>query len=569
MAAMTNLGIDGIGDGVEIGRGGNAVVFRATQLDLHREVAVKMLQIGHDDGARRRFDRERQLMAKLQHRNIAPVLGSGYTSDGEPYLIMALYSTALDDLDPVPWSRCVDIMGQVAAAVTYAHDNGVLHRDLKPANIMLDGDRPVVLDFGIATLSDAMGTRSLALRLTPAFAPPEAFEVHEPSASLDVYALGATTHALLTGRPPFSADADGGRDGGLWAMIERVQTEAPADLRGTVPASVCAVIERSMAKTPGDRHSTAAAFAQDLASAVSPETVLVEAPRDLQIERDPTWAERSPRRRTALGAGVLIVVAVAALLAIVATRDRPPPIVEIVEAAGTRATRATEPTVAPSEPTPESAVERSPTSAPAPTTRVAPTPDAVDLIAVGLAMAMEYVGVDGAAPAKEQTCPGVLGWCIGDDVADIEAALGPKTPLRPLSNQPEQFEFRSWALPSNNTFTVGSDAAGQVLSLAMTRADGARVSLFGDTDLGVLTVDDVAGRFGEKEAVDGLSSSTLFHCLDAPQSLQVAYESLESPTDASLLGRIVSYRVFFEPTRDRFSEFDIDTSQTVPACPTT
>ena len=174
-----DLGIDGLADAEQIGMGGNAIVYRARQVDLDRWVAVKTLRLAHDPDSLRRFDRERKVMARIStHPGIAPIFFSGFTHGGDPYLVMPFYPDgSLADAPAMTWRRAADVMLAVAEAVEHAHQHNVLHRDLKPANIMVDpSGRPVVVDFGIAQVVSGTSSISTAITLTPSYAPPEAFE---------------------------------------------------------------------------------------------------------------------------------------------------------------------------------------------------------------------------------------------------------------------------------------------------------------------------------------------------------------------------------------------------------
>jgi Protein kinase domain len=267
---MVELGIAGIVDAVEIGRGGFAVVYRALQVDFQREVAVKVLTGAHlDDRNRERFDRERRALGTLSsHPNIVPVYSAGYTDAGYAYLLMP-YLTAgslqdrLDREGRLPWQDVVRIGIKVAGALDAAHRADVLHRDIKPANILTSPyGEPMLADFGIAQV-EGMRTQTASVTASIAHAAPELLSGRPPSVSSDVYALGSTMYALLTGLPAFSRITDDS----IVAVFGRIATEPVPDLRWTgVPSGLAAVIERSMAKDPGQRYPSAAAMAEALAA---------------------------------------------------------------------------------------------------------------------------------------------------------------------------------------------------------------------------------------------------------------------------------------------------------------
>ncbi len=266
--ALVDLGVEGLSEAEPVGEGGNAVVYRAREVDHDRWVAVKVLRGLGDEGALRRFDRERRAMGRLsEHEGIVTIYSSGFTEKGEPYLVMPLLPISLQDqLDRAgrtPWPEAAELMATVARTVHVAHEEGVIHRDLKPANILLSrGGAPLVADFGIATLTGrTIAAQSTAMTFTPSYSPPEVLEGAAPSKAADIYALGATLFALIAGAPPFTTD----RDESVFALMQRIATQPVADLRSLpVPDRICAVIEEAMSKNPDHRFATAADFATAL-----------------------------------------------------------------------------------------------------------------------------------------------------------------------------------------------------------------------------------------------------------------------------------------------------------------
>jgi eukaryotic-like serine/threonine-protein kinase len=202
-----------------IGRGGMGTVFLAERADGHfrQRVALKLLHGGfHDENAERRFRLERQILARLEHPNIARLLGGGLTPDGEPYFVMehvaGLPITEYCDRHRLGIEQRLELFRTVCAAVQYAHRNLVVHRDLKPGNILVTGDGQVkLLDFGIARVLepeayDQAGTmtRTGARLMTPEYAAPEQVRGEAITTATDVYALGMLLFELLTGRRPYS-----------------------------------------------------------------------------------------------------------------------------------------------------------------------------------------------------------------------------------------------------------------------------------------------------------------------------------------------------------------------------
>lgn len=201
----------------EIGRGGMAVVYEAERKfgPLKQRFALKVVKRGADtDEVIERFGVERQILATLNHPNIARLHDGGVTSDSRPYFVMEL----VDGTPIVDYARefnlsIVDrltLFSEVCAAVQYAHRNLVIHRDLKPSNILVDRDgKPKLLDFGIAKVIqqdstlDQVKTRTGSFWLTPDYASPEQVRSLTVTTSSDVYGLGVVLYELLTGRRPF------------------------------------------------------------------------------------------------------------------------------------------------------------------------------------------------------------------------------------------------------------------------------------------------------------------------------------------------------------------------------
>ena len=224
--------------GAEIGRGGMGEVFVAERADgqFEQRVAIKLLKRGMDsDAILARFLRERQILARLSHPNIARLLDGGVADDGRPYFVMeyveGLPITRYCDEHRLSISERLDLFCAVCRTVEYAHRNLILHRDLKPSNILVTSDgQPKLLDFGIARVlsSTQRGAESTltqfgARMLTPEYAAPEQFRGEAMTTTTDVYSLGAVLYELLTGRRPFHARRS------LEALSERdLECEAPS-----------------------------------------------------------------------------------------------------------------------------------------------------------------------------------------------------------------------------------------------------------------------------------------------------------------------------------------------------
>ncbi|MFC9790078.1 protein kinase [Rhodococcus sp. NPDC127528] len=261
-AVADELGAVGFGEAEEIGRGGFGVVYRCTQPALERTVAVKVLTAELDDQNRERFLREQRAMGRLTgHPNIAGVLQVGATDSGRPYLVMPYYPQgSLDSRirrhGPLTAPEVLRLGVKMAGALAAAHRAGILHRDVKPANILItDYGEPVLADFGIAHITGGFTTATGTIAGSPAFTAPEVLGGDPPTAAADVYGLGATLFAALTGHAAFER-----RSGEqVVAQFLRITSAPVPDPREHgVDDDVSAVIEHAMTRAPEDRPSVVA-----------------------------------------------------------------------------------------------------------------------------------------------------------------------------------------------------------------------------------------------------------------------------------------------------------------------
>jgi non-specific serine/threonine protein kinase/serine/threonine-protein kinase len=200
----------------EIGHGGMGEVYRAVRADgqYTKEVAVKLVRGGFDRASiLDRFRNERQILASLDHANIARLLDGGTTDDGIPYLVMELIEGApVDtycDAHKLSITLRLQLFRQVCAAVQYAHQRLVIHRDIKPSNVLVTQDGlPKLLDFGIAKILDPTGDAQTTMTqaMTPEYASPEQIRGEAITTASDVYSLGVVLYQLLTGRSPYPAE---------------------------------------------------------------------------------------------------------------------------------------------------------------------------------------------------------------------------------------------------------------------------------------------------------------------------------------------------------------------------
>ncbi|WP_039794446.1 serine/threonine-protein kinase, partial [Nocardia araoensis] len=258
----------GLSGAVEIGRGGFGVVYRCIQTALDRVVAVKVLPSEIDQESRERFLREEQAMGKLSgHPNIVDILQVDVTATGMPLIVMP-YCThgsleqLIRDQGPLTWADSLRAGVKLAGAIESAHRARILHRDVKPANVLLSGyGEPQLTDFGIARIPGGFRTSSSMITGSPAFTAPEVLKGDEPTIRSDVYGLGSTLFALLTGHAAFERQA-GER---VVAQFLRITTQPVPDLREQdIPPDVATVIEQAMSPNPRDRPASAYEFGEML-----------------------------------------------------------------------------------------------------------------------------------------------------------------------------------------------------------------------------------------------------------------------------------------------------------------
>lgn len=273
----------------ELGRGGMGVVFRATQISLNRQVAVKMILRGRlaSQADLKRFLAEASATARLQHPNIVPVYDVG-DIDGRPFFSMQLVhgQTLADRLQdgPIAEAEAARIVASAARAIGYAHRQGILHRDLKPSNILLDkNDKPHVTDFGLAKQgSDEAGlTRSGAVLGTPAYMSPEqaAGRRGNVGPASDIYALGCVLYHAVTGRPPLVSDSPVE----LVLMVLEQDPPPPRALRPSLDRVLEMIVVRCLQKPLDLRYETADELADDLEAFLNDEHVAASEGRFGQV----------------------------------------------------------------------------------------------------------------------------------------------------------------------------------------------------------------------------------------------------------------------------------------------
>jgi hypothetical protein len=270
MSLASDVVVGGCRLAAVIGRGGMGTVYRATQLALGREVAVKVVPAqGVEAGLVERFQREARTAAALEHPHLVPIYAAG-EEDGLLYLVMRLVDGA--DLGalvgregPLAATRAVAVIEQVASALDAIHAAGLVHRDVKPANVLIDGSngRAYLSDYGLMrrALERSAITRTGEWVGTADYAAPEQLLGGPVGPAADVYSLGAVLYSALTAKPPFRR--------GTIAETARAHATTPPP-RIATPQELNPVIARAMAKDPAARFATAGQLAEASHRAVDP-----------------------------------------------------------------------------------------------------------------------------------------------------------------------------------------------------------------------------------------------------------------------------------------------------------
>jgi eukaryotic-like serine/threonine-protein kinase len=375
-----------------VAQGGMGAVWRGRDLRLDRPVAVKVMAGDAliDPSAVERFDREARIVARLTHPNIVAVYDFG--SDGaDSYLVMELVEgRSVADLiavGPLSVAQALTIAAQTCDGLAAAHAAGVVHRDVKPANLIVTPAGVVkVCDFGIALLQHAVGQSRLtgsavALGSTRYMAPEQVLD-QPVDERVDLYGLGCTIYAMLTGSPPFPGDNP-------IAVVEQHVTQAPPDVRSRrpeVPADLAALVNRLLAKAPADRPADARAVAARLAAMFGEIAPAELATSDLRLAAIPGAAAIADLRVPAptgvpparsrwrtwalLAAGLMIVTA----LILVPLLGNTGPTTADVPPASAKPSSAPSPAASPAAPTPSRTVRPQPAATTKPPVIAAPNP---------------------------------------------------------------------------------------------------------------------------------------------------------------------------------------------------
>ncbi len=265
----------------EIGRGAMGAVFKGYDATLDREVAIKVLapHLVWDSQFVERFLREARVAARLHHPNIVAIYDVGQEGGWYYFVMEHLPGETLREQirrrGALPPEEVVQIAAQLASALDYAHEQGVVHRDVKPGNVIVDPDGHVTLtDFGIVKAASETHLTATGMTVgTPEYMAPEQATGGEVGPWTDRYALGVVAYEMLSGRVPFQADS-------TMALLYRIVHEPHPPLHGVrpeLPAAVDAVLGRALAKEPARRYPSAQAFVEALERALAGQEVEVVA----------------------------------------------------------------------------------------------------------------------------------------------------------------------------------------------------------------------------------------------------------------------------------------------------
>ncbi len=256
-----------------LGAGGMATVYKAYDIRLEREVAIKVIRresfpSDEMETLLKRFEREAKSLGRLSHPNIVGVIDYG-DYEGLPYLVMVYLSggTLKDRLGkPIPWREAIQMIIPIAHALEYVHSQNIINRDVKPSNILLtETGQPMLTDFGLVKLfgqqeKDSTGLTSSGTGLgTPDYMAPEQW-TGEPTAQSDLYSLGVVLYEMITGHRPYTADTPAG-------VLLKQATESlplPKQYIPDLPKDVESVLLRALAKDPNDRYSDMHTFIEEL-----------------------------------------------------------------------------------------------------------------------------------------------------------------------------------------------------------------------------------------------------------------------------------------------------------------
>ena len=314
-----------------LGQGGMSAVYLATDQNLQRKVAVKLIHphLSDDADFLRRFRQEAQAVAQLNHNNIYHVHDFDY--DGTHYYMVMEYvrgqtleqhlARFADSERRLTISSTIKVMSQICDAVDYAHRRGMIHRDLKPSNVMIaDKGRPILMDFGIAKLLGQRAHTSAGSTVgTAAYMSPEQARSDAIDHRSDIYALGVILYEMITNQRPFSGET------AMSVMYKHVNEPPPrlSEIDPDRPEALETIVQTALAKAPGDRFQTASAMADALRQVTTPDqsSEIRSAVAPAAALRRPEAVKAKPKRQRRLTwvyvglAGVVGLMALAVIAA--------------------------------------------------------------------------------------------------------------------------------------------------------------------------------------------------------------------------------------------------------------
>lgn len=356
-----------------LGQGAMAVVYKAFQPSINRYVALKVIRLdegqGQQEEFRKRFAREAEVIAKLEHIHILPIYAYGINEEMAYLAMRWLKGGSLSELlrrEGVTLDQTGDIFKQIAQGLSYAHSKGVIHRDLKPSNIMLDdAGNAYLTDFGLAKLTEGSGeiTKSGTIVGTPAYMSPEQLRGEPLDHRSDIYSLGVILYNMVAGRLPFDTTTSD-LVSIIYQHLEKAPTP-PSEFNPDVPPEVEAVIMRALQKNRDDRFDQAVDMARALLLALGKPTGSSDslvAQRSVRLQSRPgSSATKVPGRFTRrqlllAGAGLAVLLAIGGLLALLSINDSTVTLAQTQQALETASAAATSAALVPTVP-PSSVIE--------------------------------------------------------------------------------------------------------------------------------------------------------------------------------------------------------------------
>ena len=264
----------------KLGSGGTAVVYKAIDTVLNREVTVKILQEQFTSNQKfvMRFRKEAQAIAALSHPNIVSVYDVGCSDEGEPYLIMEYVEgrtlkEIINKTGPLSLDRSLDYTHQILAGLNHAHSYGVIHRDIKPQNIMITPEGQVkIMDFGLAmNLTDTTITYDTSVFGSVYYIAPEIAQKGSGDARVDIYSTGIVLYEMLTCQLPYTGDSP------ITIALQHVEGDYTPidDIDEDIPYEVARIVDKAMSVNPADRYSNTKIMMGDIETAADEYDVIL------------------------------------------------------------------------------------------------------------------------------------------------------------------------------------------------------------------------------------------------------------------------------------------------------